>query len=85
VQARSGDVTDPDSVAELVGESKAFGTVASVIHTAGVSPSMGSAEQIIRINALGTVNVNEAFTDSWSQALRSSTLRRWRRTPFREC
>lgn len=55
------DVTDQDSVAELVCESEAFGTVASVIHTAGVSPSMASAEQIIRINALGTVNVNEAF------------------------
>ena len=54
------DVTNRDSVAELVCESKAFGTVASVIHTAGVSPSMGSAQQIIRVNALGTVNVSEA-------------------------
>jgi NAD(P)-dependent dehydrogenase (short-subunit alcohol dehydrogenase family) len=55
------DVTDRESVAELVETSSALGTVASVIHTAGVSPSMGGAELIMRINAGGTVNVNEAF------------------------
>jgi NAD(P)-dependent dehydrogenase (short-subunit alcohol dehydrogenase family) len=55
------DVTDRASVAELVDTAIAFGTVYSVIHTAGVSPSMGSAEHIMRINALGTVHVNEAF------------------------
>jgi NAD(P)-dependent dehydrogenase (short-subunit alcohol dehydrogenase family) len=55
------DVANRDSVGELVRESTAFGAVASVIHTAGVSPSMGSAEHIMRINALGTVNVNESF------------------------
>ena len=38
-----------------------LGTVASVIHTAGVSPSMGRADYVMRTNALGTVNVNEAF------------------------
>lgn len=33
----------------------------SVIHTAGVSPSMGDAEYVMRTNALGTVNVNDVF------------------------
>ena len=37
------------------------GTVASVIHTAGVSPSMGPADYVMRTNAVGTVNVNEEF------------------------
>ncbi|BBZ12172.1 SDR family oxidoreductase [Mycobacterium branderi] len=55
------DITDRESVAELVETSSALGTVASVIHTAGVSPSMGGAEMIMRINAVGTVNVNESF------------------------
>lgn len=55
------DVTDTGSVAALVATSTALGPVASVIHTAGVSPSMGDAEHILRINALGTVHVNEAF------------------------
>jgi NAD(P)-dependent dehydrogenase (short-subunit alcohol dehydrogenase family) len=55
------DITDQKSVAELVEASSAVGPVASVIHTAGVSPSMGSADLIMRINAVGTVNINEAF------------------------
>lgn len=55
------DVTDRSSVAELVATSTSLGSVTSVIHTAGVSPSMGDAEYILRINALGTVHVNEAF------------------------
>ena len=55
------DVTDRDSVATLVETACASGPVGSVIHTAGVSPSMGSAESIMRINAVGTVNLNEAF------------------------
>lgn len=55
------DVTDPGSVAALVAMTTALGPVTSVIHTAGVSPSMGNPERILRINALGTVHVNEAF------------------------
>ncbi|HUM00602.1 MAG TPA: SDR family oxidoreductase [Mycobacterium sp.] len=55
------DITDRNSVAELVETSAAFGKVASVIHTAGVSPSMGAADLIMRINAVGTVNINEGF------------------------
>jgi NAD(P)-dependent dehydrogenase (short-subunit alcohol dehydrogenase family) len=55
------DITDKKSVAELVATASTVGPIASVIHTAGVSPSMGAAELIMRINAVGTVNLNEAF------------------------
>jgi NAD(P)-dependent dehydrogenase (short-subunit alcohol dehydrogenase family) len=55
------DITDRDSVCEVVERARALGTVTSVVHTAGVSPGMGSAEKVLRINALGTVVVNEAF------------------------
>jgi NAD(P)-dependent dehydrogenase (short-subunit alcohol dehydrogenase family) len=55
------DVTDRQAVAELFGTATELGALASVIHTAGVSPSMGDADYIMRINALGTLNVNEAF------------------------
>lgn len=55
------DITDKNSVADLVAAASAVGPVSSVIHTAGVSPSMGAADMILRINAVGTVNVNEAF------------------------
>lgn len=55
------DVTDPQSVSALARQAQSLGTVASVIHTAGASPSMGSAAKILQINALGTVLVNRAF------------------------
>ena len=48
-----------------------LGTVASVIHTAGVSPSMGSAEYVMRTNAIGTVNVNETFYATQARDRRS--------------
>lgn len=55
------DVTDPQAVDRLFKETAGIGELASVIHTAGVSPSMGSAEYVMRTNAVGTVHVNEAF------------------------
>jgi NAD(P)-dependent dehydrogenase (short-subunit alcohol dehydrogenase family) len=55
------DVTDPVAVALLMETASALGTVSSVIHTAGVSPSMGDAEYVTRTNAIGTLHVNEAF------------------------
>ncbi|HET6734600.1 SDR family oxidoreductase [Mycobacterium sp.] len=55
------DVTDRQAVARLLDTAADLGTIASVIHTAGVSPSMGDADYVMRTNALGTVNVNEVF------------------------
>lgn len=55
------DVTDRQAVAHLLGAATNLGTVASVIHTAGVSPSMGAADYVMRTNAIGTVNVDEEF------------------------
>jgi NAD(P)-dependent dehydrogenase (short-subunit alcohol dehydrogenase family) len=55
------DVTDRRAVADLLGTATNLGTVVSVIHTAGVSPSMGPADYVMRTNAVGTVNVDEEF------------------------
>lgn len=55
------DVTDRGAVEALLDTATKLGAVASVIHTAGVSPSMGAADYVMRTNAVGTVNVNEAF------------------------
>lgn len=55
------DITDRGSVAELAEQAQQLGTVSSVVHAAGVSPSMGSADLIVKINAIGTVLVNQAF------------------------
>ena len=55
------DVTDAPAVAALLESASALGTLSAVIHTAGVSPSMGDADYVMRTNALGTLTVNEAF------------------------
>ncbi len=55
------DVTDRHAVARLFETAAGHGTIASVIHTAGVSPSMGDAEYVMRTNAVGTRNVGEQF------------------------
>jgi len=55
------DVTDRHAVVQLLDTASGLGTVASVIHTAGVSPSMGDADYVMRTNAIGTLNVNEVF------------------------
>ena len=55
------DVTDRQGVNRLLATAADLGKIASVIHTAGVSPSMGDADFVMRTNAIGTVNVNEAF------------------------
>jgi NAD(P)-dependent dehydrogenase (short-subunit alcohol dehydrogenase family) len=55
------DVTDRSAVDRLAESASSSGEVVSVIHTAGLSPSMASPERIIEVNALGTVNVGEAF------------------------
>lgn len=62
--AVNGDVTDRAAMAELFETATSLGTLASVIHTAGVSPSMGDADYVMRTNALGTVNVNEVFYEA---------------------
>lgn len=61
VAASVCDITDRHSVAQLAERTQQLGTVTSVVHTAGVSPSMGSAEMILRVNAIGTVLINQAF------------------------
>jgi NAD(P)-dependent dehydrogenase (short-subunit alcohol dehydrogenase family) len=54
------DVTDVSGVRELVLGLALQGRLASVIHTAGLSPQMADAETIMRVNALGTVNIASA-------------------------
>jgi NAD(P)-dependent dehydrogenase (short-subunit alcohol dehydrogenase family) len=55
------DVTDRAAVDRLFAAASELGSLASVIHTAGVSPTMGDADYVMRTNVLGTLNVNEAF------------------------
>ena len=55
------DVTDPDAVGAVFDTASGLGELASVIHTAGVSPSMGDADYVMRTSAVGTATVGERF------------------------
>jgi NAD(P)-dependent dehydrogenase (short-subunit alcohol dehydrogenase family) len=54
------DITDPTSVDALLRQAAAIGKVVSVVHTAGISPQMADPATILKVNALGTVNITNA-------------------------
>ena len=56
------DTSDRESVKELVSYALALGEIRTVINSAGLSPAMADPETIVRVNALGTVYVNEEFS-----------------------
>ena len=61
--AKTCDTSSRESVIELVEFAKSLGEITNVINSAGVSPAMkGTPEGILRINALGTVYVNQEFS-----------------------
>lgn len=55
------DITDRASVDALLTSAEGDGHVRTVVHTAGISPQMGSAERVAAINASGTVDVTLAY------------------------
>ncbi|MCQ2771326.1 MAG: SDR family NAD(P)-dependent oxidoreductase [Clostridia bacterium] len=60
---KSVDTSDRASVIELVKYAQSLGNIKNVINAAGVSPAMTSdAEKLFRINALGTVYINQEFS-----------------------
>ena len=61
--ATTCDTSSRESVKELVAFCANLGEIKNVINSAGVSPAMkGTPEGILRINALGTVYVNQEFS-----------------------
>lgn len=60
--AKTCDTSDRESVKELVRFSAELGEIKNVINSAGLSPSMSDGETILKVNALGTVYVNQEFS-----------------------
>ena len=61
--AKTCDTSKRESVKELVEFAAGLGEIKNVINSAGVSPAMkGTPEGILRINALGTVYINQEFS-----------------------
>ncbi|MDY4593373.1 MAG: SDR family NAD(P)-dependent oxidoreductase [Eubacteriales bacterium] len=66
--AKACDTSNRESVKELVAFASSLGEIKNVINAAGVSPAMkGTQESILRINALGTVYVNQEFSKVMSK------------------
>lgn len=61
VLTMSCDTSVREDVRKLAEYAASIGEVDKVIHCAGVSGSMGDRTLILRINALGTVHVNQEF------------------------
>lgn len=56
------DVSNRENVQKLAEYAASLGEIKNVIHAAGLSPAMAKPEQLIHVNALGTVYVNEEFS-----------------------
>lgn len=59
--AKTCDVSIRSNVRELAAYAAGLGEIKNVINSAGLSPSMAKPEELLRVNALGTVYVNQEF------------------------
>lgn len=60
--AHACDTSDRASVRALAEYAASLGEIKNVINAAGLSPAMASPEKLLRVNALGTVYVNQEFS-----------------------
>ncbi len=55
------DVTNEDDINNLVGKATSLGSLKSLIHTAGLSPTMANAKRILEVNLVGTGLLLKSF------------------------
>lgn len=60
--AKTCDTSVRSDVKALAEYAASLGQIKNVIHSAGLSPAMAKPEQLLRVNALGTVYVNQEFS-----------------------
>lgn len=60
--AKTCDTSSREDVRALAEYAATLGTIKNVINSAGLSPAMAKPEQLMRVNALGTVYVNQEFS-----------------------
>jgi NAD(P)-dependent dehydrogenase (short-subunit alcohol dehydrogenase family) len=58
-----GDVADPTVLKELATRVAALGTMHSLVHAAGVSPSMADWREVLRVDLTGTAQLLDAFLE----------------------
>ncbi len=57
------DVTLPDSVARLAETARSLGPLDTLVHAAGLSPTMADGRRIMAVNLVGTALVERAFLE----------------------
>lgn len=65
--AKTCDTSIRAQVKDLAEYAAGLGEIKNVIHSAGLSPAMADPEKLIRVNALGSVYVNEEFSKLMKQ------------------
>ncbi len=60
--AKTCDTSKREEVVALAEYAAQLGVIKNVIHSAGLSPAMADPEKLMRVNALGTVYVNQEFS-----------------------
>ena len=61
VECMTCDVSDRVQCDALAAKAKSMGKVQGLIHLAGLTPAFASYDAIVRVEAIGTLNMNEAF------------------------
>ncbi|WP_165769094.1 SDR family oxidoreductase [Virgibacillus profundi] len=61
VHHQTVDITDTKNVKALADKAASLGTLKSIIHTAGLSPTMGNSNRITEVNLVGTGIVLDEF------------------------
>ncbi|MBR4332649.1 MAG: SDR family NAD(P)-dependent oxidoreductase [Clostridia bacterium] len=56
------DTAKREDVRALAEYAASLGEIKNVIHAAGLSPAMAKPDKLLRVNALGTVHVNQEFS-----------------------
>jgi NAD(P)-dependent dehydrogenase (short-subunit alcohol dehydrogenase family) len=61
VESHTLDVTDQDALATFASSVSDLGTLRTLVHTAGLSPTMAPAKRILEVDMMGTEYVLSAF------------------------
>ncbi len=61
VATQKVDISDEQQVKKLASLAAGLGDLGAIIHTAGLSPTMGDARRILEVNAIGTALILQAF------------------------
>ena len=63
VETMQVDVSEYESVKQFARAAASQGPIEAIVHTAGLSPSAGSAQRILQVDLLGTANALDAFLE----------------------